>query len=228
MRRLGLVTPLFVFFVLTAGPASAAPIPLGQVDTFENGTVENWVVGLLGAPHPAPPSNVATGGPGGANDNFMLLTAVGGQGAGSRLSAINLVQWAGDYLGGGVTALSVDFNNFSNSDLVLRLMFEDPMGGPPTNVAVSSGFFLPANSGWMTATFDIGAADLTALLGSVNAVLGNTTALRIIHTGAGDSPEPVVTLLGVDNIRATAVPEPATALLVGLGLLVAGARRRRA
>lgn len=48
----------------------------------------------------------------------------------------------------------------------------------PTNVAVSSGFFLPATSGWVTATFDIGPADLIALLGSVNAALGNTTALR--------------------------------------------------
>lgn len=83
----------------------------------------------------------------------------------------------------------------------------------------------------MTATFDISAAALTALAGSVNTVLGNTTALRIIHTGAGNVPEPVVALLGVDNIRATAVPdvpEPATALLVGIGLFVAGVRRRRA
>lgn len=107
MRRLGLVIPLCLLLVATAGTASAAPISLGQVDTFEDGTVQNWVVGLLGAPHPAPPANIPTGGPGGADDNFMVLTALGGQGAGSRLSAINLAQWAGDYLGGGVTAFSV-------------------------------------------------------------------------------------------------------------------------
>src|SRR5215212_9214500 len=78
-----------------AMPAHA--VSLGQTDTFENGTTQGWVTALLGSPNPLPPANVPTGGPAGANDNFLLLTSRGGGGPGSRLTGINTSQWAGNY-----------------------------------------------------------------------------------------------------------------------------------
>jgi hypothetical protein len=62
---------------LFVAPASA--ITLGQVDTFEGTTTLGWNVG---SNHPSPPVVVDTGGPGGDGDGYMLLTAVGGAGAG--------------------------------------------------------------------------------------------------------------------------------------------------
>ena len=65
------------------------------------------------------------------------------------------------------------------------------------------------------------------IFGNANAVLSNTTVLRII-----DSPTPTeaVTIagqLGVDNIEAAAVPEPATLLITSTGLALAARYRRR-
>jgi hypothetical protein len=202
-----------------------AAVSLGQSDTFEDGTTQGWMVGLLGSPHPAPPDNIASGGPAGVDDNYLLLTAVGGNGPGSKLSVINLAQWAGDYPAAGVGAILMDVNNFGNSDLSLRLLVADPTGGPPTNLAFSTDpIFVPAQSGWQQVKFPFTASDLTAGSGSVNAALTQATELRIYHSTAAVFPspvspiDPVVVQLGVDNIAA-AVPLPASLLLVGSGLM---------
>lgn len=221
-----------VLAVLLVRPASAAPIFAGQQDTFEDGTTQGWVVSPLGASHPAPPANVPTGGPAGADDNYLLVRSVGGTGPGSRLTVINPVQWAGDYLAGGVGSISMDLINLGTTDLSLRLLFEDPAGGPPTHVAVSTvPLLLVAGSGWVHATFNIALGDLTALVGDASAALSGTTAFRLFHSEAIGFPGPsVVASLGVDNITAeagAAVPEPASLLLMGTGLAAAWVRRRR-
>lgn len=79
-------------------PRFASAVTVDQVDTFEDGTTQGWVVGLLGSAHPAPPINVPTNGPAGAGDHFLQLTAVGGDFAGSRLTVINATQWGGNYV----------------------------------------------------------------------------------------------------------------------------------
>src|SRR3954470_2593465 len=65
-------------------PFARAVTP-GQVDTFENGTTENWMINLLGMQPPpvaALPVNIPTGGPAGAGDNYLQLSSVGGNGPG--------------------------------------------------------------------------------------------------------------------------------------------------
>jgi hypothetical protein len=111
----------------------------------------------------------------------------------------------------------------------LRLLFEDAMGAPPQNVAASTNsILLPAFSGfggWTNVVFPINPGSLTALQGSVNAVLSNTTILRIFDSAALGFPgSPSLALVGFDNI--TAVPEPATLLLLGTGVALALRRRR--
>jgi hypothetical protein len=179
---------------------------------------------LLGAPHPAPPVNIPTGGPGGADDNFLLLAAVGGGGPGSKLSAINLAQWTGDYLAAGVGAIKMDLYNFGSSDLALRLLVANPLGGPPTDLAFSTvPRLLPAGSGWTRVVFPIALTDLTAGLGSVNDALTTATELRLYHSTDPAFPGgEIVTELGVDNIQAL-VPEASTAAqAVVLGLTALG------
>jgi len=214
-------------------PAPASAVVIGQKDMFEDGTTQGWVVGLLGAVHPAPPVNVPTGGPGGVDDNYLLLTAVGGVSAGNRLSVINLAQWTGDFPAAGVNAIRMDVNNLGPDDLSLRLMFADPVVGPPDDIAFSTvAVSLPAQSGWVSVLFPVALSDLTAGLGSVTDALTGATEMRIFHSPTAGIPGPaVIVQLGVDNIQAVGVapvPEPGTLSLVLGGLsLLAWVRRRR-
>jgi hypothetical protein len=143
--------------LLLAVPYSASAVSIGMTDTFEDLTTMNWITAALGSPNPAPPTNVS-GGPGGAGDHYLQLTALGGQGPGSRLSAINGDQWTGDYLAAGIMSISFDVNNLGPSDVYLRLAFEDFPGPPPSppNVAFSTtAILVPAGSGWTSIAFPI-------------------------------------------------------------------------
>ena len=224
---------LFVGAVLM--PAQAFAIPFVP-QTFEDGTTQGWVVNLVGmGNHPAPPENIADGGPLGAGDNYLQLTAIAGDASGSRLNAINASQWAGDYIDEGVTAITMSAINLGQTDLFLRLAFEDPIPGPPSNIAYSSDpIFLGAGSGWTTLMFPVGPAFLTAGLGDVLTALQNTTVIRLYHSEADNFPNPVFPIdaidaqLGADNIAAvTAIPEPATLSLLATGIAAAAAQRRR-
>jgi len=208
-------------------PALAAAVTVGQVDTFENGTTEGWTVAVLGSPHPAPPEVVATGGPAGADDAFLRVYAVGGGAAGSRLTVLNPVQWGGDYPAAGVTSIAMDVVNPGATDLLLRLLFENPAAGPPTAAAYSADpIFLPSGGGWTSVVFSVTAGDLLPEVGSVDAALAGATVLRIFHAAADDFPgEPIVAILGIDNVRA--IPEPGISTLLAAGLASLARRRRR-
>jgi hypothetical protein len=199
--------------------ASAAVI--GQIDTFQDGTTDNWFAGGLGMGQipPVPPQVVAAGGPAGAGDQFLQITALGGNGPGSRIAAINLNQWTGDYLHSPVTGIAMDLKNLGATDLTVRLLFEDPMMAPPADQAVTTfGQTLKVGSGWTHTFFAIAPSAFTVLSGDINTLLANTTLIRIIENPIPADAEPIVGVLGVDNIAA-AVPEPTTLLPV-CGLLL--------
>ena len=228
----------------------AAQVTAGQQNTFEDGTTQGWRVGLLPfmPPHPAPPVNVPDGGPGGAGDNYLLLTSVGGTRGpapepGSRMAVINFGgQWAGNYTAAGITHIQLDARNLGSSELLLRLVLENPsMSGPPCDFGVSATpIALAPGTGWTSLSFPLfGAGGLVHLPGpcppvGLEALLANTTAIRIIHNPmVAPNGAPVVAQLGIDNVTAVAtdvavVPEPATLLLVapGLGALALLRRRR--
>lgn len=206
------------FLTLALSPVYA--VTIGQTDDFEDGTTMGWHVGAGG--HPAPPANVDTGGPAGAGDAFLQLTALGGSGSGSKLAAFNTAQWMGDYITAGITHITMSVNNLGSADdLDLRLLFINFAGGPPANIAITDAVHLPVGSGWQNVSFDIRPAALTVLLGTAQGALSNVEELRIFHNPDADYPLPpngppaVTALVGVDNIQAA--PEPASILLMTSG-----------
>lgn len=220
--RFALTAPaLAATAALLATPAHA--VSLGQTDTFESGSTLDWRVG---SPHPLPPSVVAGGGPGGADDAYLLLQAEGGSGPASRLAVQNTDQWSGNYLAAGITALTMDVYNFGPASLSLRLLFDGDDGTNQARAWSAQPVVVPAGSGWQRVVFPILPSNLRAGSGSVNLALSSAYSVRLYHGVNSSFPGgSVVATLGVDNI--TAVPEPASALLLALGLGALVLRRRR-
>jgi len=230
----GILTALALILITALIPTNAYCASIGLTDTFQDGTTNNWFAGGLGPPAqipPTPPQNVATGGPAGAGDKFLKITADRPAGPGSRIVALNLIQWSGNYLAAGVSAIEMDLKNLGNTDLTIRLLFEDPLGGPPVDQAVTTfGQFLPVGTDWTHVVFLISPSNLTPIFGNPSTALSNTTLFRIIDSPTPTDAVTILGALGVDNISAKSVPEPDTVLLsaVGLVALAYGYRRRRA
>jgi len=213
-------------------PSLMYGVTLGQVDNFEDGTTQNWVINLLNMGSPPPeafPKNVPTGGPSGLNDNYLQLTSTGSDGPGGRLVGVQYQnQWAGNFLAAGISGISMNVNNLGGTDLYLRLLIADPMDAPPENEAISTtAVFLPVGSGWRSVLFPIAPGFLTADVGTVTAALTNATEFRIFSAEALGPPSRIAGSLGVDNITASQVPEPATSLLVVIGTACLATLRSR-
>jgi hypothetical protein len=223
MRALGLfgaaATAAAVALLIAAAPARATPV-LNQVNDFEAGTTQGWTNGPA-----ADPTNVNTGGPAGANDNFLRITSRGGGGSGSRLASYNRSsQWVGNYNTPGVTGVEMDLKNFGTGPLVMRLGLQETAG---TRLVSTVPFNLPADGLWHHATFRFGAADLTRMGQTpLTTAFTRINELRIIHsTGVDFMGDALTTSVGVDNVRA--IPEPGAACLLALSTGALVLRRRR-
>lgn len=201
---------LLVRLALVAGlagaGATAQAVDLNQIDTFETGLL-GWASGFN---HPDPPRVEADGGPQGAGDAWLRLSALGGLGAGSRLVAFAGPQWNGDYGAAGIAGITMDANNLGDLAVDLRLLFDGPSG-----TVISSAANLPARSGWTSVFFSLSPVDLTGPAG-----LSAVSLMRLVNQpGLVGLPPQQLALVGIDNVLATAVPEPATTALFALGLL---------
>jgi len=248
MKPLSLLAAPLAALLLYSLPSPAGAISSGQVDDFQDATLQGWNSGGQGGnPNPNPPLVGPICGPGGgcgpSLDHYAILTGNGSPpapppaGAGRAVVASNALQWSGDYLGAGVTSIQLDVNNLGTTDLILRLsmLSLDPSGG---TFSLTNGIPLPAHgtgeAGWTRVVFDISADSWTAVAGpgggfmgmDIATTLSNVAALRIVSSAApsfqGDSQ---AGQLGIDNI--SAVPEPGTLWLVLAGLGCLGWRRTR-
>jgi hypothetical protein len=200
-----------------AAPATAAVL-LGQVDDFEDGTLQSWEAG---SQNPYGPTNIASGGPSGAGDGYLRL-ASDGFGTGGRLVAFNSGQWKGDYIDAGVSAIRMQVNNSGETNLVLRLILVG--AGSLTTV---SPVEVAAGSGWNTVSFSLASANLTG--SPYDGVMSNVTELDLVHSpavvGHRTGAPNITAQLGIDNV--TAVPEPATVVLAALGFAAVMCRAAR-
>ena len=166
--------------------AVGAAVVLGQIDTFQDGTLQNWDAGLGGIEPPFPPIVITDGGPGGVGDHYMQITGIGGlPNPGSRISVVNRnLQWSGNYLAPAVNAITLSLKNLGATDLVVRLAVGDVAVGslPPLNIAVTKdSVVLPAGGGWVSATFHLTPGQMAAARGNVQTALTNAGELRIMH-----------------------------------------------
>jgi hypothetical protein len=211
MKRVAL---LLAFAAIASVNAQVAP---GQTDTFTS-TTQNW--------NGASPTWMSGGGPGGAGDGYLRLTSSGGAGPGSKMTGYNSLQWSGNFIGAGVNAISVDFNNAGNTALEMRLVFFD--SALSTQWVSNASAVLNAGSGWQHFTFSLGSAAFTQTEGATSYTDTLTNANRMMFRHDPGAPSnggtAVVATLGIDNVHA--VPEPATLAVLGLGLLAALKRRR--
>jgi hypothetical protein len=229
---------LCVLLLLVALQPQLGAVTLGQMQAFDD-PVSGWVIGV--GPGGATPQDVplaSVGGQAGDDDPYLNIVATGGSGIQSRLSAQNFNIWTGDYIAAGVNQIRMDVRNFGPSALFLRLLFlEFSPAMEPLSAAFSiEPIFVPSGSDWQTIAFDVWPSALTPIpepflpLADPVSSLSNTGELRIFHNPApffAPGMNPVVAAtLGVDNVTAAFIPEPATWTLLLGGLLLTGVARR--
>ena len=213
-RRLEILTIAALLLIVGSRSALAGGVSIGEVDDFEDGTTESW---QEGGASPNPPTNVATGGPMGVDDNYLQNVSVddgdADDEAGERLVMSNTAQWTGNFNAlGPEVSLSVDLNNEGASPLMIRFSISN--GSTFWTTGDAAAFSLPAVPGWSSATFTLSTADMVQVLGTdpLATVLGNVTRATLMHStfpAAGNSgapPSKVSATLGVDNLRIESVP----------------------
>jgi hypothetical protein len=215
---------LLAMAILALAPSTSRGITLGQIDTFDSGTMQGWLNAY----------SIAPGGPAGISDNMLTVYAAG-SGLPLRLQALNQSQWSGNYLAAGVTGIEMDLQVGAPqpSTMPIRIAIrESTSSGIPSGYASTASFTLPNDGQWHHASFSLLPGDLTPV-GSPQTLatdLANVAELGIIDAAApstqGDEPITGTTGFYVDNIHA--VPEPASISILLPGIVgVALLRRRR-
>lgn len=197
-----LMIPLVWVFIV---PSLALAITAGQVDNFETGTTDNWTDGPLGMINVA---NITTGGPAGANDNYLQVSS-GSLGVEPRLITFNQTQWIGNYVTAKVVGLKMDLKNFGTSALPIRIAIREGTGGMTVpGYASTTAFSLLADSQWhKSAFFALNAASLTAINSpqSLATDLASVKDFRLLSSTAPSTLGDAINgRIGVDNI--TAIP----------------------
>jgi len=193
---------------------------LSQVDTFDTG--------IMGWTSSANPAYVATG----VSEGYLRLSrAVGSE---FHLGASNKIQWTGDFLASGITAIDMDLNKLAGPHAINVRVLIFGNGGVWGSKTVT-----PVAAGWNHYSFGLTSAELQLVsldvsrpfqgggTGVLNDTLSSVNTFLIRHdyatpTPPGNHPEHIAATLGIDNIDA--IPEPGTLaylLVSGIGVFLA-------
>ena len=206
--------------------ATSSAVTLFQVDDFSNGTA-GWIEGN---PSPNPPITTGTG-----NDNtpFLRNDSSGGGGPGSRMAMYNDLQWTGNYIESGISAIRLEAGTFGPDTINLRLAFNGA-GGWFTTAAVPLINNDPLDPQWRSVIFSILPGDLTHVSqgnGIFSDTMGNVTRMEIYSGGNSLSAGSLIrgqainSSLLLDQIQA--IPEPSAIGLLVITALAALTRRKR-
>lgn len=191
---------LLLFASLLFSFSLVAQISGGQISDFEDGTTQGW---SNGGSSPNPPTNIPTGGPNGADDNFLEEISAGGGGAGSKLLVQNdNLEWSGDWLNNLIViGLQLDCKNAGASDLNLRIGFE---GGPNNSrLVTNTAVVIPTSStDWDNYFFDIFDSTVVSGPDSQDEILSDVREIRIIsNPDLSYNGEAVAGVMHLDNIE---------------------------
>ncbi len=205
---------LAVFALLLFAATDANAIDPNEVDDFQDGTTENW---REGEPSPNPPTNISSGGPGGAGDRYLSNLSSGNPGPGGRMAMFNTDQWSGNYAAVGVLEIRMDLANAGGTPLHIRVGVQNL--ALASRFVSSEAFVLPADGQWHVAGFQLNDATMTQVAGtaSLTETLASVAELRIISAESAPTwqGDPVAGVMGVDNIEALALPTPVEAATWG-------------
>ncbi len=211
------ISPCALVIASLSFAPSALAINIGVRDDFQTGTVSEWYGGTTITP--------VTNGQIGATDQFITVQTAAASGAGSHLATHNSEpRWTGDYLGAGVTAITVDMRNQGTTTLQMRVV----LFGLGNRWTSTTPVTLAPNSGWQHLTFPITQSSLSRVLGSgtYQDSLGSVSQIMFRHaTGLSSGGTTVSATVGIDNVAA--IPAPGAAGVLGVGAVLAGMRRRR-
>ncbi|MFO0912905.1 MAG: hypothetical protein U0795_08105 [Pirellulales bacterium] len=205
--------------VMMIGSAVADAATIYVPQGFDSGKAEGW----SGASGSAAPKVMASGGPQGAGDEYLLATSLGGGGRGSHLAVYQTsAAWVGDLQGAGAKGLSVDLMNPTSSQpLTMRLV----VFGPRVNESrwtSTAALSIPNDGQWHRFYFPLGSSVMTRVAGNASYDQTAKGALRLMLRHDTLTPSSGGTAiraqLGIDNIAL--VPEPAGGVLLATGNLV--------
>jgi len=210
-------TKLHILSFLFITAVTFAQVEANQVDDFEDATTQNWQIGSA-ASEELQPMNVVSGGPDGADDNFLQYTSLGVGLQASKMVIFNKgagSQWTSDYLSEGIVAIKMHVN-VSTNDLQLRVAFQ----GNGTRICTTNPVNVAANSGWNLITIPIAVSDFTAVQGgdpnNIPTVLSNVSEMRILSNPTpawSTAISPIEATLQIDNITAATTLSTATVAL---------------
>lgn len=216
------VCVLGVLLFSTCASMTLAAVTVGYVEDFSDGLAD-WRKGMT---NPNYLSIVLNGGPGGPGDAYMQSVADGSSDFG-RLTVFNEMEWSTDFIAAGISAISMDLLNPGAGTLSIRIGIRSSSGPGYISTAAYS---LTGSSGWQNAIFAIDESSMTPVgnPGSFSSFIATGSfQVRILHaTGTSNLVgNPISATLGIDNI--TAVPEPASAAFMFVGMCTLAACRRR-
>ncbi|MEO7454153.1 MAG: hypothetical protein ABIV13_05255 [Fimbriimonadales bacterium] len=187
--------------LVAIGAISVAPaITLGQIDTFEDGTIMDW-----NGDQGTPPANVVTGGPRGVDDNYIRVFS--GIGGAMHNSMYNQFQWTGDWLAAGVNVVEVHVKNDGPDAVNLRAVWHGQLMARWTSTKAVA---IPADGVWYKVAFPCRESDLTKVLvgqggETYSQVMSDVERFMIRHDSGPPSSggSPVEATVGYDNIEAS-------------------------
>ena len=197
---------ILLLLLLSLPSLVLSQVVLGQVDTFEDYTLQNWTKNTS-----IPNSNIYDGGPSGAGDNFLRVEA-SGSGSNLNLMTKNTAQWKGDYYQGNLPSrikyISMDVRNSGTNVIFLRLAFQTNYGLIYRGCTTNAVAVIP-NEGWKKISISILEANMTGLTSPWDyAVMFGSGSLgveemRILHNSVPAWEATAnASILDIDNIRA--------------------------
>lgn len=179
---------LFLACLVMLQAIASSQVVLNQIDTFQDGTTQSWGGG-------SSPVNVPTGGPLGAGDKYLQISATG-----SSLATFNNVRWTGNFPAAGVNRIEADLRNTGANPLVIRLVL---FGGSGDRWSSNTSFSLPTGGAWTHVAYNLDASNFTHTIGGGTFAATVTVMDRIMfrHEPTITSGGTAVTgQLGIDNV----------------------------